>query len=342
VDRFASENLIEPKELALANEEAALDGSFFKHPEPRPDRMPGLRHPMWQRVRRRAWVHRFTIGNFELSILSDGRYFTDGGAMFGVVPKILWELKMPTDSRNRVGLGLNSLLIRGGARTVLVETGMGSKLPEKIRGIYDHQPRLLESLEEAGVAPEEVGIVINTHLHFDHCGWNTRFCDGRVLPTFPRARYYIQQGEWEHAHHANERDFTGYLGENYDPLAVSGQLELIEGDREILPGISVRRYPGHTRDLQAVLVSSGGQTACYVSDLIPTMHHLEIPWVMGYDSFPLETMEQKKRFYAEAIPNRWLVLFPHDPAVPLAYVERGGDGKFAARLPENEPAATAA
>ena len=284
-------------------------------------------------------MHRLTLGNFELTILSDGRYYADGGAMFGVVPKPLWEQKIPADSRNRIEVGLNSLLIRDGVRTVLVETGIGSKLPGKARHIYDHKPQLLGNLEAVGVAPEQIDIVINTHLHFDHCGWNTHYHNGQAVPTFPRARYYIQQGEWEHAHHPNDRDYVSYIGDNYDPLAKSGQLELIAGERKISAGISVRLYPGHTRDMQAVLISSGGQTACYISDLIPMSHHLDIAWVMGYDLFPTETMEQKKRFYAEAIPNRWLVVFTHDHAVPFAYLDRGADGKYRASPAETRPAA---
>jgi glyoxylase-like metal-dependent hydrolase (beta-lactamase superfamily II) len=234
-------------------------------------------------------------------------------------------------------MGLNSLLIRDGTHTVLVETGIGPKLSEKARRIYDHEPQLLRSLAEAQVAPDEVDIVINTHLHFDHCGWNTHFHRGRAVPTFPRARYYVQRGEWEHAHHPNERDRVSYIGDNYDPLEESGQLELISGDREILPGIAVRVYPGHTRDLQTVVIGSGGRTACYPSDLIPTAHHLDIAWVMGYDSFPVETMEQKKRFYAEAIPQHWLLVFTHDRALPLAYVEAGVDGKYVARSAAGQP-----
>jgi glyoxylase-like metal-dependent hydrolase (beta-lactamase superfamily II) len=283
-------------------------------------------------------LHRFELGDFELTILTDGHYLLDGGAMFGVVPKTLWERKMPADERNRVEMGLNSLLIRDGRSTVLVETGIGPKLPEKSRRIFQNEARLLQSFEEAKVSPDEVDVVINTHLHFDHCGYNTYYCDGRPLPTFPRARYYVQRGEWEHAHHPNERDAVSYISDNYDPLVASGQMELITGDREIAPGISVRVYPGHTRDMQAVLITSGGKTACYISDLVPTTHHLDVAWCMSYDLFPVETMEQKKRFYAEAVEQQWLVIFTHDHFTPWGYVERGeGTGKYELRkLKANE------
>jgi glyoxylase-like metal-dependent hydrolase (beta-lactamase superfamily II) len=282
-------------------------------------------------------VHRLTLGDFELTVLSDGHFLADGGAMFGVVPKPLWERRIQADNRNRIETGLNSLLIRDGKRTVLVETGIGSKLPEKTQRIYDNEARLLHSFEQAGVAPDEVDTVINTHLHFDHCGWNTYYRNGRAVATFPRAKYYVQRGEWEHAQHPNERDYVSYISDNYSPLLESGQMELISGDRRIAPGISVRVYPGHTRHMQAVLITSGGKTACYMSDLIPTAHHLDIAWTMAYDLFPAETMEQKKRFYAEAIPGRWLVVFTHDHVLPWAYLDAGdAAGKYVAKPVEED------
>jgi glyoxylase-like metal-dependent hydrolase (beta-lactamase superfamily II) len=177
-----------------------------------------------------------------------------------------------------------------------------------------------------------VDVVINTHLHFDHCGWNTHYRNGRLAATFPRARYYVQRGEWEHAQNPNDRDYVSYISENYNPLVESGQMQLISGDREIVPGISVRVYPGHTRHMQAVIIRSGGRTACYISDLIPMSQHLNIAWTMSYDSFPVETMAQKKRFYAEAIPNRWVVILTHDHFLPWAYVQPGKEeGKYEAQ-----------
>jgi glyoxylase-like metal-dependent hydrolase (beta-lactamase superfamily II) len=274
---------------------------------------------------------RLTLGDFELTVLSDGSYYADGGAFFGVVPKTLWERKWPADEQNRIRPALNSLLVRTGEHTVLIETGAGNKLGEKLQRIYEHQPRLMESLAAAGVAPDDIDIVINTHLHFDHCGWNTVLRDGQPVATFPRATYYVQQGELERAHEQHERDRVSYIGPNYDPLVASGQMGLLCGDHEIVPGIAVRVLPGHTRHMQAVMVESGGRRACYISDLIPTTHHLKPTWVLGYDLYPLETIANKRRIYAEAIAERWLMVFTHDPATPWAYLEADDAGGIVAR-----------
>ena len=279
-------------------------------------------------------MHRLTVGDNELTILSDGTYELDGGAFFGVVPKVLWEKRIRPDARNMLTVGTNSLLVRDGKRTVLIETGIGPKLTEKRQSIYKNQARLMNNFEETGVAPDEIDIVINTHLHFDHCGWNTYYRDGRVAPTFPRAKYYVQKGELEHAHEQHERDRVSYLTDNYDPLVQSGQMTLLEGDAEIAPGISVRVFPGHTRDMQIVLVRSGGTAVCYASDLIPTTHHLDPTWVMGYDLYPLTCIDNRHRFYAEAIPEKWLVVFTHDHDTPWAYVEMGDKGRPVARPAE--------
>src|ERR1700689_3492191 len=201
-------------------------------------------------------MHRTTLGDFELTVVSDGTYFLDGGAFFGVVPKTMWSKKMMPDEQNRLDAGLNSLLIRTGDKNILVETGIGNKLPDKLVQIYKQPAKLLDNLHNAGVAPEDIDIVINSHLHFDHCGWNTVRRGDRIVPTFPKAKYYAQHGEWEHAHQ-NQRDSPSYLTENYDPLVESGQMTLLRGDQEIVPGVSVRVYPGHTRDMQAILLERG-------------------------------------------------------------------------------------
>ncbi len=261
------------------------------------------------------------FGDFEFSIFSDGTYFLDGGAMFGVVPKPLWEKKMAADKLNRIVLGLNTLLIRTGKHNVIVETGIGPKLTPKLGDIYGHTPKLLDNLRAGGVDPKSIDIVINTHLHFDHCGWNTYMENGRVVPTFPNAKYYAQRVEVEHGHRQLERDRISYISENYDPLIESGQMTLLDGDADIVPGISVRLYPGHTKSMQGVIIRSGGQTACYIGDLIPTTAHTDLTWVMAYDILPLETIESRKRFYAEAIPQEWLVVFTHDHQHPFAYLE---------------------
>ncbi len=285
-------------------------------------------HPFEQHIP----VTRTTVGDFELTLLSDGNYWADGGAMFGVVPKSLWEKRMPADNGNRIPVALNSLLVRTGEHTVLIETGAGNKLDERMQKIYQPQQRLLRSFEDAGIAPDEVDVVIDTHLHFDHCGWNTVRQGDRVVPAFSRARYYVQEGELRYAHEQRERDRVSYISDNYDPLVAAGKMELLRGDAEIVPGISVRVFPGHTRHMQAVVIRSGGRTACYISDLIPTTAHLDLTWVMAFDLFPLETIESRKRFYAEAIPGHWLVCFTHDPSVPWAYIENVRPGKYEHRL----------
>ena len=275
---------------------------------------------------------RATLGDFELTVLSDGPYFLDGGAMFGVVPKPLWERRAPADEFNRILLGTNTVVIRTGKHTVVIETGIGNKLPPKLREIFDAKERLPASFAAAGIALEEVEIVINTHLHFDHCGWNTTLtADGKVVPTFPNARYFVHRGEVEHGHLQLERDAVSYMSANYDPLVESGQMTLVEGGAgsvtEIVTGISTEVYPGHTAQLMAVNIDSNGHRGCYISDLIPTSVHLDPTWVMGYDLDPVTCIEQRKRFLARAIPEQWLVLFTHDHHVPMGYIGVNEKGK---------------
>jgi len=273
-----------------------------------------------------------TLGDFELSIFSDGTYPLDGGAFFGVIPKIMWSRKAASDEENYVTAGLTSLLIRTGTQNVLVETGMGNRLSERMIKFYGQPALLLKNLSAGGVAPEDIDIVINTHLHFDHCGWNTvRDRAGTIVPTFPRAKYYAPEGEWQYAHRPSERDSISYISDNYDPLVQSGQMTLLKGGEEIAPGISVQTFPGHTAHMQAIIVKSCGCTACYISDLIPTIAHIDITWGMGFDLYPLQTIESKKKYYAKAIPERWLTVFTHDAKVPWAYVEKDDAGKMVAR-----------
>ena len=272
---------------------------------------------------------RISIGDFELTALSDGIYHLDGGGMFGVVPKVLWSKRTTADQNNRIPTGLNSVLVRTGEKNILIETGIGNKLSEKMVEIYGQPAKLLENLNTIGVSPEGIDIVINSHLHFDHCGWNTIRRNGKIVPTFPKAKYYVQEGEWKHAHEG-QRDSVSYVHENYDPLVESGQMQLLRGNQEIVPGISVDVFPGHTRDMQALIVQSAGRTACYISDLIPTTAHLELNWVMSYDLYPLETIESRKRYYARAIQEKWLTMFTHDPEIPWSYVQRDDRGKMVA------------
>jgi len=280
-------------------------------------------------------VHRTTIGDFELTIFSDGKYLLDGGAFFGVVPKVMWAKKVNVDDKNRVLTGLNSLLVRTGDRNILIETGIGNKLSERMIRFYGQPAELLDNMSAGGVSPDDIDIVINTHLHFDHCGWNTIRTNDRIVPTFPKAKYYVQEGEWQHACRQFERDRISYITDNYDPLINTGQMELLRGDREIVPGISVRVFRGHTAHMQAVIIAGGGRKACYISDLIPTRAHIDLTWGMSFDLFPIDTIESKKKYYAESIPEKWLTIFTHDPDLPWAYVERDAEGKLLAQtLPE--------
>jgi glyoxylase-like metal-dependent hydrolase (beta-lactamase superfamily II) len=276
----------------------------------------------------RACTH---VGGFELTVCTDGTYRLDGGAMFGVVPKVLWQKRAPADEQNRILLGLNTVVVRTGKHTVLIETGIGNKQPAKLREIHCNQELLPTSLAAASISIEEVDIVINSHLHFDHCGWNTTLRpDGSVTPTFPNARYFAHRGEVEHGHLQLDRDRVSYLSPNYDPLIESGQMTLLDdavirSNPQICPGVSVELFPGHTAQLMAVHIESrslGGaaEHACYISDLIPTSAHLDPTWVMGYDLDPVECIAQRKRFYQRAIPENWLVLFTHDHETPMGRI----------------------
>lgn len=271
---------------------------------------------------------RARIGDFELTVLTDGSYYLDGGAMFGVVPKPLWEKRAPADEKNRILLGTNTVVVRDGRNTVVIETGIGNKLAQKQREIFQSKGMLPASFKAAGIGLDEVDVVINSHLHFDHCGWNTTLReDSSVIPTFSNARYYAHRGEVEHGRLQLERDAVSYTADNYEPLIASGQMTLLEGPKEILPGIAVELYPGHTAQMMAVIISSGGSTACYISDLIPTSAHLDLTWGMGYDLDPLRVIEERKRFYSRAIAERWLVLFTHDHRRPFGYVEMNDRGR---------------
>jgi glyoxylase-like metal-dependent hydrolase (beta-lactamase superfamily II) len=281
---------------------------------------------------------RTTVGGCELIICSDGTYRLDGGAMFGVVPRTLWQKRAPADENNTILLGLNTAVVRTGRHTVVIETGIGNKQSEKMKQIHQNQELLPASLAAAGVRPEEVDIVINTHLHFDHCGWNTTLLpDGSVTPTFPNARYFAHRGEVDHGHMQYDRDRVSYLSPNYDPLIANSQMTLLTNESiaenpEIVPGISVELFPGHTQQLIGVHIESkshGGaaEHACYISDLIPTTAHLDPTWVMGYDLDPMTCIAQRKRFYQRAIPEKWLVLFTHDHHTPMAQIELNEKGK---------------
>jgi glyoxylase-like metal-dependent hydrolase (beta-lactamase superfamily II) len=202
-------------------------------------------------------MHSLALGDFELGVFSDGTYPLDGGAFFGVIPKVMWSRKMPADAKNYITCGLNSLLVRTGKQTILIETGIGNKLSDRMRKFYGQPAQLLDNLSAAGIAPEDIDIVINSHLHFDHCGWNTvRDKSGKIVPTFPRAKYYAPEGEWQYARAPSERDAISYISENYDPLVENGQMTLLKGGEEVVPGISVRTFRGHTASMQGIIVQA--------------------------------------------------------------------------------------
>jgi glyoxylase-like metal-dependent hydrolase (beta-lactamase superfamily II) len=268
------------------------------------------------------------LGDLEFHILSDGHVYLDGGAMFGVIPKPLWEKQAPADARNRIKLAMNCLLVFAGHKRILIETGVGDKWTPKFRDIYNLDgPRLLDQLLHYGLHPQDIDVVINTHLHFDHCGGNTRIEKDKVLATFPHARYIVQRGEFEHAVNPTERDRASYFDDNYVPLLHAGKLSLLEADRAIAPGVELIRVPGHTANMQCVKLSGGGQSAFAFADLVPTAAHLPLPWIMGYDLYPMTTLENKKRWIPEVFHEGWIALFSHDPNVPAGYL-RERDGKW--------------
>jgi glyoxylase-like metal-dependent hydrolase (beta-lactamase superfamily II) len=273
------------------------------------------------------------LGEIEVRHLHGGTFYLDGGAMFGVVPKPLWEKKIPADERNRIRLAGNVLLVRGSGKNILIETGNGTSWDAKLRNIYgvEEGDPLQASLAKEGLAPAEIDVVINTHLHFDHCGGNTRRENGRDVLAFPNAEYVVQRGELEHALHPTERDRASYLPHTFAPVTEAGRWRLLEtnsdpaAETEILPGVSAVGIPGHNATIQAVKISGGGKTLMAVADLIPTRHHLPLPWIMGYDLYPVQTLESKRKWIARIVKEGWMVGFGHDAEQPVATLhERGG------------------
>jgi glyoxylase-like metal-dependent hydrolase (beta-lactamase superfamily II) len=271
------------------------------------------------------------VGRFQVEIFSDGIFRVDGGAMFGIVPKALWEKEKPADDRNRVAMDMNCLLIRDGAgNVVVVETGAGPKLSERAKENFglDDPPRLLDELARRGVRPEEVTLVVNTHLHFDHAGGNTYRDGDKIVATFPRASYVFQRLEWVDASAPNERTRGSYFSDDYAPLEATGKLELIDESVEILPGIRLDRVPGHTRGTQTVRVTDAGATMFFSSDFMPDRHHLRLPWIPAFDLYPLETLAAKKVILPRAVSEKWLVAFTHDLPRFGRIVETGGKLRY--------------
>lgn len=275
------------------------------------------------------------LGELSVQVLADTTFRLDGGAMFGVVPKVLWERVKPADEKNRILMTSHCLLVESGNRLVLVDTGLGEKLDAKGREMFavpTGEPRLPERLLETGHRPEDVTDVVLTHLHFDHCGWNTRSEGDGWVPTFPRARYWIQRDELDHARHPNARDRASYDPRNFEPLVEHGTVEPFEEEANPAPGVRVVRAPGHTRGMSIVLLDGGEDSgkAVFLADLVPTAAHLSTPWVMGYDLFPVETMETKERWLPRAARDRWICFFQHDPEIPRARLVEERPGRYRA------------
>ncbi len=254
------------------------------------------------------------FGDKELFLIEDGGFRLDGGAMFGVVPRVMWAKSDPPDDQNRIALACNTLLVKTGDANVLIDTGCGGKWSDKERDMFavDEPRTLITDLARVDLMKEDITHVIYTHLHFDHAGGGTYIDnDGQLKTQFPNATYYAQRGEWEVANNPNLRDRRSYKPENLNPLSESGQLQLIDGDQEILPGISVRITGGHTEFHQVVFVESNGFTAVHNGDLIPTASHLPAPFVMAYDLYPEQTMKYKQPHMKEAAEKGWLMVFEH-------------------------------
>jgi glyoxylase-like metal-dependent hydrolase (beta-lactamase superfamily II) len=257
-----------------------------------------------------------TIGPYRVHFLSGGRFRLDGGAMFGVVPKVLWNRAAPADERNRIRMRMTCLLLEGNGQKILVDAGSGTKDDPKFRDIYaiEGPEGLTQDLAALGVKPEDINAVALTHLHFDHCGGGTtRGADGVVKPTFPNATYFVRRQEWHDAHHANERNRASYISDNYDPLQKAGQLILHDTDLEILPAVWMKNLPGHTLGHQGCFFDIPGERALYTVDLVPTAAHLPLAYIMGYDLYPMTTLETKRAVLRQATSEGWLFLFEHDP-----------------------------
>jgi glyoxylase-like metal-dependent hydrolase (beta-lactamase superfamily II) len=264
------------------------------------------------------------FGDFELIPLLDGYFRLDGGAMFGVVPKTLWEKRLPADDRNRIVMAMRPLLVRSATGPLMIiDAGAGDKMDEKLSAIYafDRADNLDVTMARAGVKAADIEIVLASHLHFDHAGGFTkREADGSIVPRFPNARYVINRGEWDDATHPHERNRASYFAENYVPLQDAGVVDFMDGDGEVIPGVRVRRTGGHTRCHQVICIESGGRTAVFTADLMPTTAHVDVPWIMAYDLYPMETLEFKRQFVREAIDGEYLVFFEHDPSVATGVI----------------------
>jgi methylmalonyl-CoA epimerase len=274
-------------------------------------------------------IKRLAFGDLQLTTLHDGGFRLDGGAMFSVVPRPLWEKLAPADDRHRIQLAMRPLLVEADWGRLLVDCGAGDKMAPKQADIYalTRERHLDHALSDAGLTSASIDIALATHLHFDHFGGATVLKQDALVPRFPNARYVIRSAEWEDATHPHERNRASYLQEDFVPLKDAGVVDFFEGDQTIKPGVRVVRTGGHTGQHQIVYLESGGKTAVYVADMIPTTAHLQDPWVMSYDLFPMETLAFKRRFIREAIDREYLILFEHDPRVSAGYIRENAKGQ---------------
>lgn len=307
---------------------SAAHGVLIELKEPAPGARHGHSRPASLSVPRFHTATRHALGDLELITLSDGFLHLDGGAMFGVVPRPLWEKRLPPDERNRIPLGLRPLIVRGD-KTLIIDAGCGDKMDAKSADIYglERAYHLDHAMAEAGLAPEDIDIVLASHLHFDHVGgFTARQPDGRIVPRFPNARYLAHRQEWEDATHPHERNRASYLPENFVPLQDAGVLTLVDDGAEAMPGVRLRRSGGHTAHHQVVMIESRGRTAVFTADMFPTSVHIPDPWVMGYDLYPMDTLAFKRSFAREAIAREYLLFFEHDPSLAAGII-REHDGK---------------
>ncbi|HUO86060.1 MAG TPA: MBL fold metallo-hydrolase [Thermoanaerobaculia bacterium] len=275
------------------------------------------------------------LGPLTLHLVSDGTFRLDGGAMFGVVPKVLWSRERPADEANRIHMATNCVLVESGEDLVLVDTGLGDKNDEKFRSMFGMEEgavRLPESIRRAGFELGDVTHVVSSHLHFDHRGWNARERGGRLVPTFPKARYWLERGEVDHARNPNERDRASYDPRNWEPLFDAGVVELFDDEATPVAGVRAVKAAGHNRDMCIVLFEGGPgeETAVFWADLVPTASHLPYPWIMGYDLYPVTTLENKKRWLPRAAEEGWLAIFEHDPEIRLARLVADRPGRYRA------------